>query len=128
MWEGRRVRKCALARPERQKYACTPSPLSIFTPHTYSLSKFSLAPTLQLPNPRWRPTLYYENLHSQNSHEYKIRTFLIQCMSEIQESMSRTSVYDTLTYFSHMLCRTPQYSVGVANHSESPGPMLIFIA
>ena len=126
MWEGGgggEVRICALARPTRQKYACTPIPLSIFTPQEYSLGKFSLPPTLHSYQ------IQDDGLHTCNMITLCIRTTLhLSYISEIQESRPGTSVYDTITYFSHMLCRTPQYSVGVANHSESPGPMLIFIA
>ena len=108
--EAEGVQICALARPARQKYACTPIPLSIFTPHEYSLG----TKPPQLPNPRWRLNMIILCTHT---------TLHLSYISGMG-----TRVYDTITYFSHRLCRTPQYSVGVANHSESPGPMLIFIA
>jgi len=66
---------------------------------------------------QWKQDMFLKQL-------YKVYSFMTLAVSEFitgcMEVLSRTDR-------SHMVCITPQYCSGTANHSVSPGPMLMLI-
>ena len=50
---------------------------------------------------------------------------ITQDIPQVITQLSHSTVPNDMTYLSQTLCITPQYCSGTANHSVSPGPILI---